>query len=144
MRTPRELLLHHHRAVDGRLANRLAAMLARELPSARTDTSPTRSLPLRLGLRAWDELFWSCRRAWCGLAAAWVLIAGLQLLSGETLLLARLPFNSPSSADASLVTGQLRLVSEAVETLRPPAAAKPALPPARRSALSGTAMLRYS
>jgi len=76
MKTPRELLLARHESVNAKL-NVLRKQVVAEhvvVPTAEA-VEPAAGF---LG-QVWLELFWSCRRAWMGLAAAWVMLACLHL-----------------------------------------------------------------
>jgi hypothetical protein len=85
MKTPREILLEHHRAAERRLDGIREQVLARELsrPVANAaSANPTlRHVLVRLPARIWQELFWSCHRAWIGLAAAWLVMIAINILS---------------------------------------------------------------
>lgn len=77
MKTPRDLLLARHRAAEPKLD----VLRERVLGSA-LDSRPS---PFATLLTVcWRELFWPCRRAWLGLAAAWVVILLLNFASAET------------------------------------------------------------
>jgi len=81
MKTPREILLERHQVADGKLdairRQVLQSELKTEPPGAATPTPWLAVL--------WQQLIWPCRRAWMGLAAAWVVIGALQALSGSSL-----------------------------------------------------------
>jgi len=76
MRTPQELLLARHRAIEPKLDAIRKQVLAAALDSRRS----TFDSWLATG---WRELFWSCRRAWLGLAAVWVVILALNFASAD-------------------------------------------------------------
>jgi len=78
MKTPREVLLKKHEAVEGKLDQMWRATLRRGL-GGRADATE-RIPPIA---KLWRELIWPCRRVWAGLACAWVLIAVLNLASAE-------------------------------------------------------------
>ena len=69
MKTPRDLLLNRHRPALPKLDVIRRTVLAEHVGGpALPDEAPAGFLA-----QAWFELFWSCRRAWIGLAAAWIL-----------------------------------------------------------------------
>jgi len=74
MKTPRELLLARHEADAANLDAIRATVLRTELA---TPSAPAVSLNASVWgflVQAWQELFWANRRAFAGLAAAWVTI----------------------------------------------------------------------
>ncbi len=73
MNTPREILLNRHRPVTPRLDALRRAIVAEHVGA------PADEAPVPLAARLWEELFWCCRRAWMGLAAAWALVLLLNL-----------------------------------------------------------------
>lgn len=68
MKTPREILLARHQAVEPRLDEIRRAFVAGFSPHPAPETENP------LALRLWRELIWPCRRTWAGLAAAWLVI----------------------------------------------------------------------
>ena len=76
MKTPREILLERHRAVEPGLDEIRDEVLNTEFREGRRATiskfrvADTATLPMLL----WRELIWPCRRIWTGLAAVWVLL----------------------------------------------------------------------
>jgi hypothetical protein len=70
MKTPREILLERHEAVEPKLDVLRQAVLDAELGAAGSpaETSVTWLTVL------WQQLVWPCRRAWIGLAAVWLCI----------------------------------------------------------------------
>ena len=77
MKTPREILLKEHAAMRPKLdALRQTVLTAKWKQGAKPQFDP-----LWLPLKLWQELFWSCRRVWLGLATAWVIILFLNLAS---------------------------------------------------------------
>ena len=76
MKTPREILLARHTSMKPRLdAMRRAVVAEHTGPAVDVPTSSSS------GWRpwVWGELIWPCRRAWTGLAVAWLAILGLNL-----------------------------------------------------------------
>lgn len=80
MKTPRDLLLERHHAAQPRLNALRRAVVAEHVggPALEPDVPPPDFFS-----RLWEELFWSCRRAWVGLATVWIVILGLQLATRE-------------------------------------------------------------
>jgi hypothetical protein len=68
MKTPREILLDRHQAVEPKLDEIRHAVVA--------DLSPAPSLKPQIPfvLKLWRELIWPCRRTWAGLATVWLTI----------------------------------------------------------------------
>ena len=74
----------------------------------------------------WRELFWPCPQAWAALAAAWLLIVGLNVLSHDSLpptLASRVAPPSPQIRD--LLKQQERLFAELVGPLDKSGAGRP-------------------
>lgn len=83
MRTPREVLLRRHQDADARLdeiRNRVLAEELRNRVAVPVDNGGTMwSGGAQLALKLWNELFWSCRRAWLVLGVAWVVIFAVNM-----------------------------------------------------------------
>ena len=78
MKTPRELILERHGNAKQKLdalRREVLGRLSREQPAA----SPARELVRRanFGLLLWRELILPSRRAWTGIAAAWMMILAI-------------------------------------------------------------------
>ena len=71
MKTPREILLRKHQAVSPKL-DAIRARVVAEI--ARPPAPETMS---------WRQWLWPCPRAWAGLAAAWLVILGMNLAVGK-------------------------------------------------------------
>jgi hypothetical protein len=77
MKTPREILLEQHRAAVPKLdAIRRAVVEELNNQDAKMQSWAVNFVASCLGCsnKLWRELIFPCRRIWCGLAAAWVLI----------------------------------------------------------------------
>jgi hypothetical protein len=87
MKTPREILLKHHRSAEPKLDQMWDESLAPELQSGRAHTREAstgrENLLLAAGWKLWRELVLPSRRIWAGLACAWIVIAVLNLASSE-------------------------------------------------------------
>ena len=85
MRTPREILLHRHRAAEPELDAISRAVVAQLNTNAKPEPSP-RLVMLLLGLPGnfWREVVRPALRLWAGLAAVWVviLLANLDFRAG--------------------------------------------------------------
>ena len=79
MKTPREILFHRHQAAEAKL-DALRRDVLRDLPGNQ-DSRPNDS---RSFLATCCELFRLPRWAWTGLAAAWLLIIGLNIAARDT------------------------------------------------------------
>lgn len=83
MKTPRELLLEHHREAEASL-DRIRSEVCREWVGAGTsDECETAPSCGGLFAVAWQELFVACRRWWLTLGAAWCLVVLLTVI-GES------------------------------------------------------------
>lgn len=81
MKTPREFLLDRHETVESKLDAIRRQVLRAELEPERPAPAPSAFWVAVL----WQQLIWPCRRVWVGLAAAWLVIAALQVLSNGVL-----------------------------------------------------------
>jgi len=136
MKTPRDTLLHRHRSIGPRLDRIREQLLAGELAPGQTQRpAPAAALVqafTRVLVQAWTELFWCCRRAWCGLAAAWVLILALNLLSYERPPAGPTAARSSSSAISAFFVAQRYLQAELADSPPPvPRTPPPAVPQSR-------------
>jgi len=78
MKTPREILLAKHQATEAKLDAIRKSVLdgaKTALVTERSDTNPSHTGVLSIGLTLWRELILPSRRVWSGLAAVWILIA---------------------------------------------------------------------
>ena len=83
MKTPRDILFAHHRAVAPKLdAVRQSALTAvcdrHALPEQQS-----RTVPITIFQTLWQELFLPSRHIWSGLAAVWLLILTINLAQQE-------------------------------------------------------------
>ena len=78
MKTPRELLLARHANAQPKLDALRQRVVADHTGAGITEAAARPGILAQL----WMELFWSCRRAWLGLASAWALILILNLTAG--------------------------------------------------------------
>jgi hypothetical protein len=125
MKTPREILLNRHRAAQPKLDAIRKHVLAEHAPAR--GASPPVNLT-SLARQFWAEVIWPARRVWLGFAAAWLVIAALNLASRET----RLPTASNASAPAPEALLALREQRKLLSQLLEPGAAPSAAPAAGR------------
>ena len=78
MKTPREILLAHHRAAAGPKLDAIRHSIISELNHEETKEQSSGNIFVSLFLgcskKIWDELVFPSRRIWSGLATAWLLI----------------------------------------------------------------------
>jgi len=94
MKTPRDILLERHQAMEPRLDAIRRDVLAGLGKAVRREPSPN------LIVRLWVEVFWSCRRIWGGLAVVWMGLCLFNLAQRDPaeLRLARSPAPVPTMA----------------------------------------------
>ena len=137
MKTPRELILERHQTAEPRLeaicAEDLAACTRSVAAEAGGDRQETLSLAA-IAAQLWQDLFWSWRRVWAGVAATWLVILGLALATGGTpeSRLARTP--SPDPQVLAALREQERLLAQMLGQAAPPAIARPRTPGPRSAA----------
>ena len=129
MKTPRELLLERHQAIEPRLD-----AIRREVLASRWEPAPSNGLA-----RVWQELFWSCRRTWTGLAAVWVVLFLINLSQRDAASARLAPSQSPAETIMAF-RDQEALLRELLADRIPPLEAIPARPfePKPRSEISRT------
>lgn len=116
MKTLRELLLERHRDAESDLdairRDVVVNCLGTPSPAAPApETGAGWSLARVIEL-IWGELVWPCRRAWIGLAAAWLMILVLNHAAAEGPPLARVKSEAPSAAMITLLREQRELAKE--------------------------------
>lgn len=96
MKTPREILLARHKAIEPKLDD-IRQNIVGELNNKGAKTQSISHTPLSvfLGLPkvVWRELVWPSRRIWAGLAAVWILIvaANFSIRDHPTVKMAKSP-----------------------------------------------------
>jgi len=102
MKSPRHILLSKHAFIEPRL--NAARQQALEVATQGMDQRASGGFVLRL----WDELFWSCRRIWWGLAGAWALIALMNVIAtGQPSSPTKTAAVSPAKTDVAVTQRQL-------------------------------------
>jgi len=135
MKTPREILLRRHKAVDAKL-NQIRREVIGQMekpPVARNEWPPLGAL-----LLLWRELIWPCRRTWAGLAAVWMVLLTLQLASRDPAEVAARKTPPPSPEVLMVLRQQQLLFAELVERSESRVADRPkTVPPRPRSQRQG-------
>ncbi len=126
MKTPREVLLGRHRAVEPRLdqiRRRVVAGIARP-KTAPAWESPMHDLPWPVAalLRPWRELVFANRVIWASLAAVWVVILALNLATREAEQPAEMRFSPPSPSQMLLALKQKQMLLTELAGMSEPAA----------------------
>ena len=109
MKTPREILLKRHHAITPKLDAircECAGQVSRRFPSEKTKEPETGRMPIARLL--WRELIFPSRRIWAGLAAAWLVLAAVDLSQRD---------HSPASAVKSLPGPEMLLTFSQQEAL---------------------------
>ena len=83
MKSPREILLQHHRAATPALDRIRQDVLAGELgahaTTPRLENTDARDDARGFALKLWRELIWPCRQVWAALAAVWLVLGVFEL-----------------------------------------------------------------
>jgi len=119
MKTPREILLTQHKAVEPKLNDIRHAVVA--------DLSPAPSLKPQIPfiLKLWRELIWPCRQTWTGLAAAWLAILVFNHSEGQRNHLAIAESATPPGEMRLALQEQRRVLEEIIGPTLRTAIAKP-------------------
>jgi hypothetical protein len=134
MKTPRDILLAHHRAAEAKLdavRDEVIAGLNREKTKAPNPLPSFAACWLGGSNKLWRELIFPCRRIWAGLAAAWVLIflVNFSIRDHSPTVMAKAP-----ALEMMSFREQQRLLNELLADRSPPADSerpKPFLPRSR-------------
>ena len=108
MKTPRELLLYEHRQAQPQLDAIRRVVVDRECRK-RPSTSVLPKIG-RTAARLWTELILPYPRAWVGVAAVWVLIAGLHITQQRA--------TDPAAETATLAVSNVEFLLEEQALLR--------------------------
>ena len=140
MNTPRDILLNQHRGAEPALDAIRERVLDQEL---RRPAAGRKSQPLNWLTLAWRQLVLPCRGAWAGLAAAWLAVLLLHLVTAEPVQQASSVALSRPGATRAQLKQQWLLRAEllGIATVRPE---PPATPPGPHSEATPprTTMLR--
>ena len=134
MKTPRDILFQRHEAAGPKLDAIRRDIVARHCaPVERGLAAALASFPNRV----WQELFWSCRRVWTGLAVVWMVLVFVNLSQRDSQSAHAQPAGSPPSAE--MVMALHRQEAELLADRSGPAdAVRPRnFEPAPRSEISG-------
>jgi hypothetical protein len=135
MKTPREILLKRHQAVEPKLERMWAEELSTEL---RSEATPAReNVFLAAGWVLWRELVLPSRRVWAGLACAWVLIAVLNLASAEPATKTVSQMKPPSGEELRAIIEQRRMLAQLIGPLSEPVYTQKRAAPGPRSERAG-------
>ena len=136
MKTPRELILERHRLAEAKLKAIRAEDLAactRSAAQASRQRPPTFDLATAVA-RFWQEALWPWRRAWLGIAAAWVFILAFSLATGEAPRTASTKRPRPDPEVLAVLQEQKQLLTQLLDAGTPPHASRPRTPGPRSAA----------
>ena len=146
MKTPREILLKRHQAVEPKLDRIWTEAIAPELLSWRATLRRGRRNVTDTILRGsaqaprvppanvlWRELIWPCRHVWAGVACAWLLIIGLNMASFERAPRVASKTEPRSGEELRAFIEQRQLLAQLTDALPEPADTRKPNPPGPRS-----------
>jgi hypothetical protein len=127
-RTPRQILFQRHQPAEAKLdqmRRKFVSELAGETAPAGEAMEPMESDGINLRAKLWRELILPSRRVWTGVAAAWIVIAVLNLETSEGPHPARTASPAPTPEIMAALEEQKRLFSELIhapeaQTPQPP------------------------
>jgi len=137
VKTPREILLLRHQAVEPKLDRMRIEILSAELrpkASFAARMKPTeRNLAFGIAQTLWRELIWPCRRVWAGVACAWLLIIGLNAASFERAPRVASKMGPRSGEEIRAFVEQRRMLAQLTDALPEPANTRKTNPPGPRT-----------
>jgi hypothetical protein len=128
MKTPRELLLEKHRPAEAKLA----ALRGEDLAALARLSSTAPPRPVRLGSRLsgaaanfWRDAIQPWSRVWAGVAAVWVAILTVNLVSADRPAPNRHASAKPDAQAQMVLAEQKQLLAQLLESTAPPPTARP-------------------
>ena len=131
MKSPREILLKQHRAVEPKLDRMWAQNLSPELRSGRTPAG--QNVFVAVGWTLWRELIWPSRRIWAGLACAWMVILVLNVASSGPPTKVAIKSEPRSRDEMQALAEQRRMLAQMLDPLSEPSNKRKSNPPGPRS-----------
>ena len=115
MKTPREILLARHRAVEPRLdAIRREVLAEKVTPACAGGSGALAAVWLNWPVVLWRELVWPCRRTWATLAAVWIALLIFNVSQRDKAELAALKLPPPSAKAIMAWRQQEKLLAELI------------------------------
>jgi hypothetical protein len=137
MKTPREILLEHHREAEPRLDEvRRKALAVVAAPSSAETPKTGRDAGglIRVALKnAWMEIIWPSRRAWAGMGVLWLAVGAANLEMKNSVQGVPPGRSAPVRELAQGLEEQRRLLSELLQTPKTPLAEPQRVTPQPRS-----------
>ena len=128
MKTPREILLKHHREAEPKLDEVRNKALAAVAASSRAETSKAGDVYVLIRgalKKSWMELIWSSRRAWAGMCVLWLVVGAANLEMKNSVRGVSPSHSAPIREFAQGLEEQRRLLSELLETPKTRSAVPP-------------------
>jgi hypothetical protein len=124
MKTPRELILERHRAIESRLERIRPEELAAQAREAMASTAHLDPVSQEAGFWAVAREFWMesirpWRRAWIGMAAAWIVILVSFAATHDMPQTARVKVSPPSPELMAALREQRQMMLQLFETSVP-------------------------
>jgi hypothetical protein len=137
VKTPREILLLRHQAVEPKLDRIRTEVLSAELRPKASLTARTKltepNLTFVIVQTLWRELIWPCRSVWAGVACAWLLIIGLNMASFDRASQVVSKTEPRSGEELRAFIEQRQLLAQLTDALPEPANTRKPDPPGPRS-----------
>ncbi len=133
MKTPREILLKQHQAVEPKLDQMWDRSLAPTVAAVCDRRDSNHNPFLTIGWTLWRELFLPSRRIWASLACAWLLIAVLNLASSEPTIKVTNQPKPRSGEELSALIEQRRMFAQLIGPLSEPVYTQKRTSPGPRS-----------
>jgi len=101
-------------------------VLSVALPNAARDAQRENLLPVRAALVVWRQLIWPCRRVWAGMAALWLVMIAINVLTLDEPLARKKASRTPMVDFWAFLAERERLLVEMGEAAPPPRPPQPA------------------
>jgi hypothetical protein len=120
MKTPRDIILEHHRAAEVKLQTITAQQLAQLAAGAQNRATPKAARNNSFFITLWVEAILPWRKAWLGLGTAWVLIlVSNAILREDSSRIALQSIHAPTPETLQILTEQRRILAQLMETTEP-------------------------
>jgi hypothetical protein len=139
MKTPREIILEHHRSADAELdrirPETLAACVQESVAPHGHAIAHAAGWCYHAAGGLWHEALWPWRRAWIGLAVVWLILSALNLTTEAPPTRAEYKMRAPNADTLAAARDQRRLIMQWLEPIEPLTDSQPSTPSPRSESI---------